>query len=113
MSDEAHTHGPTGPNETWQEGDHYHNGFGCHVVTPAEALEWNRITAERRSQMITADMTRGAFNPTTPCIKCGCTFPAAVLYCTEDDGCQIEHGKNEHLDRVCQRCGFIWAENVV
>lgn len=56
------------------------------------------------------------FNPEATCPKCGYDL-IGVLYqrfgCSYPARCGVRHTGPEHLDRVCQRCHYEWAEDVL
>lgn len=105
--------GPTGPDETWQEGDHAHTFAGCVRLTAASAKKLNDEAAERKAKTAAAEFTRLSFQQYRPCPKCKVLFPASIDYVWEGSArCAIVHGATEHIDRTCLRCGYIWAENL-
>lgn len=105
--------GPTGLNEMWQEGDHYHSVFGhCIDLTQEQADSLNAQITEFKEKAASAELLRQSFDYTRHCPKCRCTFPADVAYCHENSECAIAHGSSEHFDRICRGCGYVWPENL-
>ncbi len=50
------------------------------------------------------------FSETTNCPKCGCA-DATVSYC-RSGYCKYSAAQwNEHIDRICIRCGYGWTES--
>ncbi len=45
-----------------------------------------------------------------PCVKCGFSNIISTEYCRCERILCIYHLDEEHLHRVCQRCGYEWAE---
>lgn len=109
----AHRTGPTGPNGTWQAGDHTHNVAGdCVDLDEEQAALLNQELQEERDKEMAAELARLPYQYRRTCPKCGCEFPAAIRYMPEDAPCSLLHGHSEHLERGCLRCNYIWAEHL-
>lgn len=105
--------GPTGPDELWQEGDHYHTPIGqCVDLTKEQADQLNEHIADYKQKAQAAELSRQNYDYSRPCQKCRCSFPADLLYRGENSECAIAHGISEHMDRFCRNCGYVWAENL-
>jgi len=53
------------------------------------------------------------FDSSAACVKCGCAEVRAIYagdYEHRTLRCSRNHPTEEHIDRVCCRCGFMWTE---
>lgn len=110
--------GPSGPNDTWREGDYARIGpFMAVPVSKEQAEAMNQQLAKIKEKESIAELTRVTFSLFRACVKCGfvpkvAREAATIHFQSERDDCSAEHGYSEHMDRCCQICHFTWAEHL-
>lgn len=109
---ERKQHGPTGPNQTWQEGDHYATVGGCVELTVEQVNVLNEQLAEHRAKVQAGELTRLPHDQLRPCPKCGVRLGPMIVYRGEGADCQEDHGHTEHYDKQCHACFYLWAEQL-
>lgn len=113
-----HKIGPSGPDETWVEGDLYQvNPLMIQPISAEEADSLNQQLADHQIKATAAEASRQEFNLLRPCPKCRFVpktqgEAAEVHYCGERADCTRFHGSSEHQDRRCRVCHYTWAENL-
>lgn len=108
----GHVIGPTGPNGSYQAGDKILYGLVPVMIDQEGADKLNHSRDERQRRATATELTRPGFQLVSVCRKCDLRYEHDLVWRPYNAECSDWHGKTEHVDRQCLRCGFVWSESL-